>query len=1063
MTMSEKKEIIDNETEGYLSEFLNKHFAKHDRVDIATGFFNVGGYVQVADTLHDMIDKPHSTFRLLFGKESLSDIEPDKVNYSNTVLGDLDTLVMDGSKKESVDALIEFLRRDNVMVKKSLDRFSHAKCYIFGQDNAVVGSSNFTFAGLQKNIELNAVLYQPSAIRLVSNWFERRWNDADDTKDELIRLFEESKFGLPINPHLMYMKMLYEYYRQRIDDMESAGGKGVELTEFQQDAVTEAKRILRKYDGVVISDSTGLGKTHIGVEILRYLLLEKKRKVLLVAPAQVKDTVWEPRLLEDSIKTKNISLESVGQPGFDPSEYLDFDIVLIDESHNFRSPAAQRRINMMKILAGGRRKKVILLSATPINNTIMDLYYQLSLLTTGDDSYFANLDIPDLRDHFVRAANKREMRAGIDSIVRLLDEIMVKRTRSFIKSNYPEATLNGKRLNFPKRNLHKVEYSLTALYGANVYHDVINAIEEMHLVPYKLVVYDKRANEDDRKRAEHMSVLQKITLAKRFESSIEAIRSSIEGLENFYVYFEKALQQNKIVNRRHLNELLDETRNDDGENDEGKFRLALKENKLDLEPLGTHHDKKRMMDDLKEDRVMISNLVKKLKAIQPEGDSKLRKLEEDLEEHSVFENGGKKAVIFTSYVDTAKYVHEYLQSRLHGRQVLLLTGQASNKKRRETLKRFSPRSNYVDGEIPADLKEADVLVTTEILSEGQNLQDCNYVINYDLPWNPMRIVQRVGRVDRLTSRFDEITSAVFIPEKQLNELLGIMEKLEEKIQDIGKIVGAEGSILGEKENPKTFNALARIQSNDQGLIDDMEAGSDLFSMMTPYQEILSYVKSLGSDRLRSIRYGKRSGLHSSHSGVILMYRERESKDIHMVMYDHKKSDVGNINDMTDLFARIKCDKGEDLSMPLQGHDSFDYIKVASELACTEILKIVNKGTVGQSARSIGGKFQRLVREIIWDGYQNEKSLTLDDVGDTYNILNSRSLVAWEFELKEIIEQHNVDHDTGMLLRRTQKLRSKYKIELKPQKEMHKVNKDDLQLVGCMFLNGPAMKDMKILT
>ena len=1062
MTMEQKKEIIDNETGNFLSTFLNEQLAKHRKVDIASGFFNVGGYIQVADTLRDMSDKPDSTFRLLFGKESLSDIEPNNIDYHNTVLGDIDTLDMDGSEKKSVDSLIEFLKRDNVMVKKSRGRFSHAKCYIFGNDNAVVGSSNFTHAGLRENIELNAVLYQPSALKLVADWFERRWEDADDTKTELIQMIEESKFGLPLEPYTMYMKMLYEYYKQRIDDTENTQGKGVELTEFQQDAVAEAKQILRRYGGVVISDSTGLGKTHIGVELLRYLLLEKKQKVLLVAPAQVKDTVWEPRLLADSIKTKNISLESVGQPTFDPSEYLDFDIVLIDESHNFRSPGAKRRVNMMKILAGGRRKKVILLSATPINNSIMDLYYQVSLLTTGSDAYFANLDIPDLRSHFVQAANKKEVKESIDSIVRLLDEIMIKRTRKFIKYNYPEATLNGKQLNFPRRNLHKVEYSLTKLYGANVYHDVIRTIENMHLVPYKLVVYDKSADDDEKKRAEHISVLQKIILAKRFESSIEAIRSSISRLEQFYAYFERAMKQDKIINRRQLDDLLENIRSDHGENDEDALRRALNDGGLELESLGSHYDKKQMTKDLREDMAMLANLAKKLTQIQPEGDSKLQKLEDDLEEYNVFKRGGKKAVIFTSYVDTAVYIHNYLKPRLASKQVLLLTGQKSARQRSEALKKFAPRSNYLDeDEIPADLEEADVLITTEILSEGQNLQDCNYVINYDLPWNPMRIAQRVGRVDRLTSRFSEITSAVFIPEKELNELLGIMEKLEQKIKDIGDVVGSEGSILGEKENPKTFNALERIKSNDPGLIDEIEEGSDLFGMITPYQEILSYVKNLGSDTLQTIKPGRRSGRRSDHSGVILMYREKNTKDVHMVMYDHKKSEIDSMNDVTRLFSYIKCDSDEDLSLPFQGSDSFNYIKMASSKARAEILKMVNKGTASQSAQSTGGKFQSIIRDIIQNGYQSEKSLAYDDIGETYNILNTRSLVAWEFELREIAAQYNMEHDIMLLLKRTQALLAKYKIELEPPKEMQKVNEEDLQIIGCMFLDGSAMKNTKI--
>ena len=1057
----EKKEIIDNETGGYvLSEFLDQNVRKYDEIDIATGFFNMGGYTQVGDALDTMTDRQNGRFRLLFGKENMSGIEPDKIDYRDTVLGDLDSLVMDEERKKSVDALIKFLKKDNVLVRKSAERFSHAKCYVFDKDVAVVGSSNFTHAGLRSNIELNAVLYQPSAVKLVKEWFGKRWLDANDTKKDLIELIEESKFGLPLDPHTMYMKMLYEYYRERIDDMQNVRNVGIELTEFQQDAVTEAKRILRKYNGVVISDSTGLGKTHIGIELLRYLVQKERLKILLIAPAQVKDTVWEPRLLEESIKTKNISLESVGQPDFDPSRYLDFDIVLIDESHNFRSPTAQRRINAMKILAGGSRKKVILMSATPINNTLMDLYHQISLITAGDDLYFANLNIPDLRKHFVQATKKRKIREGIDTIVRILDEIMIKRTRTFIKENYPEATLNKKAIRFPKRNLHKVEYSLTELYGANVYSNVKDTIENMHLVPYRLVSYDRKAVEDDKKRADQISVLQRIILMKRFESSIEAIRASIKRLEKFYDMFEKAVNRDKILNSKQLSKILEEIR-DDEENNEERLEEIFESDRFDIVTLGSNYDKKMLKEELKEDKKMISELAAKLERIKPFGDSKLQKLKEDIIKYNVLENGSKKMVVFTSYVDTAKYVHADLKSHLNDKKVLLLTGSVSKKKRREILEQFSPKSNHVGEEIPANLEEADVLVTTEVLSEGQNLQDCNYVVNYDLPWNPMRMVQRVGRVDRLTSEFDEITSAVFIPEKQLNDLLNIMEKLEAKIQDIGDVVGAEGSILGEKENPKTFNALDRIAAEDSSLLDEMEKSADLLTMVTPYQEVLSYIKNLGIDKLQDIRPGKRSGLCSESSGAVMMYRENSSKDIHMVLYDHKKSQIV-INDITESFARIKCDHNEKLSIPFRGNDSFKYIKMINEQAVAEILERVNVGQPKKTLSNVGGKHQGIVRDRIFKGYDEERKLSREDIGSTYDILNAKSLMPWEFDLKDMVHQHNVDHDTMRLLKEVQSLVAKFRIEKESHVNKKEIKRDDLHLIGCMFLNGSDMKDTKMM-
>ena len=1052
------KEIIDNETGDYsMSKFLDQTIPQHTKVDIATGFFNIGGYGSVQDVLEGLTDRPNGRFRLLFGKESISDMDPDRDDHQHTLHADLESSV-DEERKNRADALIRFLNKSNVSARKSVERFSHAKCYVFDGKKAVVGSSNFTRMGLEGNIELNAVLYQPAVAELVSDWFERRWEKADDAKEDLIHLVEESKFGLPLDPHTMYMKMLYEYYRQRIEDMETMRGKGAELTEFQQDAVTEAKRILRKYGGVMISDSTGLGKTHIGVELLRFLLMEERRKVLLIAPAQVKNTVWKPRLLQDSVKTEDLSMESVGQPDFDPSRYLNFDIVLIDESHNLRSHAAQRRINIMKILAGGKRKTVILMSATPINNSIMDLYYQLSLITAGDDLYFANLDIPDLRNHFVQAA-KKKVQEGINTIVRILDEVMIKRTRTHIKENYPDATLNGKPVKFPKRDLHKVEYSLTNLYGANVYRNVIDTIDKMHLVPYRLVMYDKKADDDEKRRAGQIAVLQKIILTKRFESSIEAIRSSIRRLEKFYDMFEKAIDEGKILNSKKLGKILEEIRNDE-ENDEEKIVEILGSDKLALDPLGSNYDKNMIKAELTVDRRRILELLKDLDKIKPYGDTKLRKLEEDIIKYEVLEKGSKKMVIFTSYVDTARYVYKHLESVLDDKRVLLLTGNVSPRKRQEILEQFSPRSNYADGNIPTDLEEADVLVTTEVLSEGQNLQDCNYVVNYDLPWNPMRIVQRVGRVDRLTSRYKKITSAVLVPEKELNDLLLIMEKLEAKIQVIADVVGTEGSILGEKENPKEFNAIDRIRREDAALIDDMERSTELLTVTTPYQDILKYIKGIGREKLRNIKMGKRSGLRSEHSGAVMMYRE-ESNDVHMVLYGHEKSQIVSVNDVTGSFARIKCKEGEEISIPFPGNKSFEYIKEVDGHARREILQKVNSGIVKKAGRNVGGKYQIAVRERIMAGFTDEQTLTREDVGDTYDILDSMSLVAWEFDLREFVDQHNIGHDTKQLLRNVQSLFGKYQIEKKPRDNLRKISEGDLQLVGCMFLDGPEMNDVKL--
>jgi hypothetical protein len=189
------------------------------------------------------------------------------------------------------------------------------------------------------------------------------------------------------------------------------------------------------------------------------------------------------------------------------------------------------------------------MTATPVNNSLMDLYHQLTLITAGDDAYFADLGIPDLRSHFL-SAERKELTEGIERIVRLLDEIMIRRTRQFIVDSYPQTTINGKPVRFPKRKLRRVEYSLTALFGDQIFKKVLETVEDLHLVPYRADIYRKTMEEEAKKEVLVRAELQKIGLLKRFESSVEAIRTSINRLVKFYGYFGKILASGKILGSR---------------------------------------------------------------------------------------------------------------------------------------------------------------------------------------------------------------------------------------------------------------------------------------------------------------------------------------------------------------------------------------------------------------------------------------------------------------------------------------------------------------------------------
>lgn len=1077
-----RKEIVDNETDNYkMFEFINEALRRNkSAVSIATGYFNVSGFRLVRDAIWEAAKSKDFKLRLLFGREAIraektvgsainmlegindqienkevdSTIDTSVVGTESPLSRELNEMSIDEKSAHLVDDLIMFLRQDNVFVRNNKNRFNHAKCYIF-DDSVIVGSSNFTGAGLEGNVELNAVLYQPSAQEKVREWFDRRWNESVDVKEELIKILEDSKFGLPLEPFKMYMKFLYEYYKPRLEDLERAKGRGVELASFQQDAVTAALRILRKYHGVIIADSTGLGKTHIGLDLLRELVAVRRKKALLIAPAQILESVWGPRLLEASIKTKDVSLERTGTASFDPADYLDFDVVLIDESQNYRSPSTKRHNAIMKVLAGGKRKQVILMTATPVNNSLMDLYHQLSLVTAGDDTHFAELGISELRRYFV-SADRKELASGIEDIIRLLDETMIRRTRLFIKENYPEATLNGKPITFPKRKLHKVEYSLTALFGEEIYKQVIDTIDRLHLVPYRVDYYKIVTEEKEKFEAQQRATLQKFGLLKRFESSVEAIRKSIERLERFYNFFTRSLEQGKILDSKTFNKIIMDMRQSDEEDDDAF--LARLEQEVELIPLGKEYNTKEMLSDLKEDLKLLAPLKSSLNKVQPFADRKLTALKELLITDKVFETGGKKAVIFTQFVDTAKYIFKELEKDFNDKKVLILTGQTDPKTRDKYLKEFAPKANLAEH----IEREADILVSTDVLSEGQNLQDANYVVNYDLPWNPMKIVQRVGRVDRLTSEFDVVTSAVFIPEKELEDILGLLAKLEEKIQKASETVGVEATILGEKENPKNFNALARISKSDASLIDDMERSAELLPMQTPFQAILAYMKKVGAKDLESIPLGKLSGKKSDESALVIFYREkRKAEEMHLIVYDYKRSRFDHINDVSWIFRKIECNEDEPLLIPLSGYEAFRQIKIIDDKARQEVLTAINAPLDAKHAQKVKPKNQRELRDIILNAF-TEGKITRDESSAVYSILNNNNLVAWEDEFAEYIEDFKRHQDIKSLIASLQQLFNRYKIGARERIEARAASPDDLEFVGCMFLTDPTLKEWKVM-
>ena len=574
-------------------------------LDIATAYFSISGYRIVKDELHKLGafrlllgTDPQS------GADLGLKVDPHALKAR--IKGDLEAEPFTEETLELVEDLIAYLQAEKVKIRLYDKGFLHAKAYLFHQDKigpqnladrmrpfaAIVGSSNFTGPGLAANRELNLVhrvflpaddprdadaargvsylgydreresIVDPSGVEVPDNarrfiksevgaraiadlmaWYEARWAESIDFKNDLIDLLDASKFGgKEYTPYQVYIKALYEYFKDEFGaDAPEFGRSAVDLAEFQEDSVKKARRILLRYDGVLIADSVGLGKTWIGKKLLEDFAYHRRQKALVVCSASLR-AMWTKELESATIAATILGSEELGRANFDPKPYADFDVILIDESHNFRNEKANRYLALDTIiqLNGGRgrdgdRKKVILLSATPINNDILDLASQIRLFTQSQPDYFREAGIGDLNAYFKRArrqVNQQGAAAGI-VLFNLLEEIMVRNTRPYIKAAYPNATIKGKPVVFPERKLHSVSYSLGSTYGG-LYNEIVAAIEGLTLAPYKVESYKKKeAIKDDQNhkweegREIALVGIFKTRFLKRLESSIESFRLSL--------------------------------------------------------------------------------------------------------------------------------------------------------------------------------------------------------------------------------------------------------------------------------------------------------------------------------------------------------------------------------------------------------------------------------------------------------------------------------------------------------------------------------------------------------
>ncbi len=937
-------DYLDNTSDRQFADALTRIICEmgEDELDIVSGFFEPTAWRDLRDVFPRL-----SRFRLLIGRawEEKGGATSGAIElrrfYNDQLRGDLEKLPYDAEFAALIDSLLAFLQRENVGVRLSRNRFLHAKAYIFPR-LAVVGSSNLTPSGLHRAGELNLVQKQDIVAQQLRGWFESFWDEAEDYKQELVATLEASKFGqTPYTPFEVFIKALYEYFQDRLTPESIETRLGVDLASFQKEGLHEAIRLLERHKGVLVADAVGLGKTYIGVSLLEHYVLGKRTRGyiprgLVMCPAQIRDLVWQPRLDEFAIKATVLSQEEVGQGDFNWQKYMDYDVVLVDESHNFRNPATQRYQNLSKLIATGKRDKyVILMTATPINNSIWDLYQQLMLITRGSDTYYRDHGISNLVSFF-RRVDKREA-----ELFDLLEQTTVRRSRHDIRKRQAQGErieLPGKgEVRFPERNLESIRYDLTKTY-AGFYNDIAAEIEKLALVSYNVEEYKRDRDPNAVQRNEALIGIQKTIFLKRLESSLRAFEVSVRRQRDFQSRFFEQLRQGRLLDSPRYRKIL---AMEEEEADSEDIEALIGE--LDeVEPGEYNLDAIRQ--HLEADLAIFDRLLGWIEIVQGSAggeagqDAKLAALKAEL----AGPLKGQKVLLFSYFKDTAQYLRDSLLEDKEwyasaGKPLFeLITGATPPKVREQLVKRFAPISNTTDTEEGRNERQkleknpVQILISTDVLSEGQNLQDAGIAINYDLHWNPVRMIQRAGRVDRLGTQFQTILVYNCFPEEGLEALLGLVERLQKRIADIDRTVGLDASVLGEVIHPKSLEDLRRIKAGDKRVWDEYEDIAELTSTDEMKLPLLMYLQSIGEARVKEIPLGIHSGKIARTAGTFFAFKARDRHFWRLYPADGGEP----ITEKRHIFHLLQC--AQDTPRVVPKHTIYELLERATKEIMTEI-------------------------------------------------------------------------------------------------------------------------------
>lgn len=884
------KSIRDNFSNGSVGEFLVDKIENNSNLSFVTAYFTIYAYEKLKPQLDNV-----NSLRLLFGEPRFIKSVASTTDAKNYQIED-DKMVIPVENRLKQKVLAKQCSnwiREKVEIRSMVrPDFLHGKLYHVqkpnGLEDAITGSSNFTVNGLglgtRPNIELNLVVNDRRDLTDLKEWFDKLWNnemdevEVEDVKELVLKYIE--LLYRDNSPEFVYYKTLFHVFDQYLKDADTSGLSDIkanlydtqiwkELFTFQQHGVRGAINKILKYNGCIIADSVGLGKTYEALAVIKYFEMQNYR-ILVLTPKKLRDnwTIYQahkghtlnPFIQDRFSYTVMYHTDLSREKGFTEADNIDlsnfnwgaYDLVVIDESHNFRNNKKGKKDEegniirksryerlMQDIILGGKKTKILLLSATPVNNELKDLRNQLMYITGEDDYAFSgdeSLGIDSISEllkqsqlrftNWAKARMKeekttRDLLNDLDAaFFKLLDALTIARSRKHITkyykkemeriggfpehepvhSIYPNIDTENKFLSYDKLNEKINNYKLVQYTPSSFVLPEYKDIYEEKVLKKSGPAAVKMFSQEQREN--YLIGMMKVNFMKRLESSIHSFRetllrtiSRIENLENRIERFQKYKGENPDIE-------IDDIDVDAIEDDDLRAALEVGE-KLTFKMNHLRLDEWKA--SMKEDKDQLYELLLRAKDVDVNRDEKLKELKSlianKVKNPTITKTGkeNKKVLVFTAFADTAKYLYDSLNNwavETLKVNIALVTGGSENKTTfkphgfsentefNHILTNFSPVSKKRSAQktMPNDEDgEIDILIATDCISEGQNLQDCDFLVNYDIHWNPVRIIQRFGRIDRIGSINNKVHLVNFWPTSDLDNYIKLKSRVEARM------------------------------------------------------------------------------------------------------------------------------------------------------------------------------------------------------------------------------------------------------------------------------------------